>query len=116
LIIVVLALSLSAFGMAVTAVSRTMQQLNAIGSVGAFGMAMLGGAWVPVSSMPGWAQTIAPLMPTFWAMKGFRNVILEGGAVADIALPLAVMGVFGVVFALVAAAKFRLEDSKAYYG
>jgi ABC-2 type transport system permease protein len=80
LIIVVLALSLSAFGMAVTAISRTMQQLNAIGSVGAFGMAMLGGAWVPVASMPGWAQTIAPAMPAYWAMKAFRSVILQGGA------------------------------------
>lgn len=116
LIIVVLALSLSAFGMAVTAVSRTMQQLNAIGSVGAFGMAMLGGAWVPVSSMPGWAQTIAPVMPTYWAMKGFRSVILEGGGMTDIVNPVLVMVAFGAVFALLAAAKFRLEDSKAYYG
>lgn len=116
LIIVVLALSLSAFGMAVTAISRTMQQLNAIGSVGAFGMAMLGGAWVPVALMPGWAQAIAPLMPTYWAMKGFRIVTLEGGGVWDIAEPLLVMGVFGIVFALFAAAKFRLEDTKAYYG
>lgn len=115
-IIVVLALSLSAFGMAVTAVARTMQQLNAIGSVGGFGMAMLGGAWVPVSSMPGWAQTIAPVMPTYWAMKAFRSVILEGGGVADILVPLLVMAGFGVAFTLLAAAKFRLEDTKAYYG
>lgn len=116
LIIVVLALSLSAFGMAVTAVARTMQQLNAIGSVGGFGMAMIGGAWVPVSSMPGWAQAIAPVMPTYWAMKAFRSVILEGGGVADIVVPLLVMAGFGVAFTLLAAAKFRLEDTKAYYG
>ena len=116
LIIVVLALSLSAFGMAITAISRSMQQLNAIGSVGAFGMAMLGGAWVPVALMPGWAQAIAPIMPTYWAMQGFKSVILEGGGVSDIMQPLLVMVAFGVVFALVAAAKFRLEDTKAYYG
>jgi ABC-2 type transport system permease protein len=65
LVIVVLALSLSAFGMAITAMTRTMQQLNAIGSVGGFAMAMIGGAWVPVESMPGWAQAIAPAMPTY---------------------------------------------------
>lgn len=116
LIIVVLALSLSAFGMAVTAVSRTMQQLNAIGSVGAFGMAMLGGAWVPVASMPGWAQAVAPAMPTYWAMRGFRSVILEGGGVGDIVAPLLVMAGFGVAFTVMAAARFRLEDAKAYYG
>lgn len=116
LIIVVLAASLSAFGMAVTAVSRTMQQLNAIGSVGAFGMAMLGGTWVPVAAMPGWAQTIAPALPTYWAMKGFRSVILEGGGVGDILVPLLVLVGFGIAFTIMAAARFRLEESKAYYG
>ncbi len=115
-IIVVLALSLSAFGMAVTAVSRTMQQLNAIGSVGGFAMAMLGGAFVPVSAMPGWAQAIAPVMPTYWAMKGLRSVVLEGGGLGDIVGPVLVMVGFGVLFTVLAAAKFRLEDTKAYYG
>jgi ABC-2 type transport system permease protein len=116
LIIVVLSLSLSAFGMAVTGVARTMQQLNAIGSVGGFGMAMLGGAWVPVSAMPGWAQAIAPVMPTYWGMKAFNSIILEGGNLADVVLPLLAMVGFGVLFTVLAAAKFRLEDTKAYYG
>ncbi|MBI4259068.1 MAG: ABC transporter permease [Actinobacteria bacterium] len=116
LVVVVLALSLSAFGMAVTALARTMQQLNAIGTVGGFGMAMLGGAWVPVSAMPGWAQAVAPAMPTYWAMKAFRAVVLDGGGVPDVVVPVLVMAGFGVAFTLLAAAKFRLEDSKAYYG
>ena len=116
LIIVVLAVSLSAFGMAVTAVSRTMQQLNAIGSVGAFGMAMLGGTWVPVAAMPGWAQAVAPAMPTYWAMKGFRSVILEGGGVGSVMVPMLVLIGFGVAFTILAAMRFRLEEAKAYYG
>jgi ABC-2 type transport system permease protein len=116
LLIVVLALSLSAFGMAVTAVSRTMQQLNAIGSVGGFAMAMFGGAFVPVSAMPGWGRAIAPMMPTYWAMKGFRSVVLEGGGLGDIVVPSLVILGFGVMFTLLAAARFRLEDTKAYYG
>lgn len=115
-LIAVLALSLSAFGMAVTAVARTMQQLNAIGSVGGFAMAMLGGAWVPVSSMPGWAQAIAPAMPTYWAMEAFRTVILEGGTLADVLGPALALVAFGVLFAVLAAARFRLADPKAYYG
>lgn len=116
LTIVVLALSLSAFGMAVTAVARTMQQLNAIGSVGGFGMAMLGGAWVPVAAMPGWAQAIAPFLPTYWAMEAFNAVILDGGGVRDVVVPLLAMAGFGLLFTGLAAAKFRFEDTKAYYG
>lgn len=116
LVIVILALSLSAFGMAITALTRTMQQLNAIASVGGFALAMIGGAWVPVSTMPGWAQAIAPVMPTYWAMRAFRSLILEGGGLDEVALPILVLAGFGVLFTVVAAAKFRFEETKAYYG
>lgn len=116
LLIVVLALSLSAFGMAVTAVSRTMNQLNAFATVGGFAIAMLGGAFVPVSAMPGWAQAIAPALPSYWAMKGFRSIVLEDGGVGDIVVPVLVLIGFGLLFTALAAAKFRFEDTKAYYG
>jgi ABC-2 type transport system permease protein len=112
----VLALALSAFGMLVTAVAKTMNQLNAIGSVGGMAMAMLGGAWVPVALMPGWAQAVAPLLPTYWAMEGFRDVILEGGGVADVALPVVMMAGFGALYTAVAAMRFRFEDTKVYFG
>jgi ABC-2 type transport system permease protein len=115
-LIVILSLSLSAFGVAMTSVTRTMQQLNAVASVGGFALAMIGGAWVPVSTMPGWAQAMAPAMPTYWAMKGFRSLILEGGGLPDVAFPILVLLAFGVLFTLVAAAKFRFEEPKAYYG
>lgn len=115
-IIAALALALAAFGLAVTAVARTMQQLNAIGSIGGFAMAIIGGAFVPVASMPGWAQAVAPAMPTYWAMKAFTSVILEGGGMGDVLVPVATMLAFAVLFGLLSAARFRLEDTKAYYG
>lgn len=116
LLIVVLALALSAFGMLITAVARTMNQLNAIGSVGGMAMAMLGGSFVPVSAMPGWAQAVAPTMPTYWAMKGFRSLILEAGGIADVLVPVLVLAGFGAAFTVLAALRFRFEDSKVYWG
>jgi ABC-2 type transport system permease protein len=116
LLIGMVALTLSAFGMLVTAIARTMNQLNAIGSVGGMAMAMLGGAWVPVATMPGWAQAVAPALPTYWAMEGFRGVILEGKGVSAVMVPLLVMLGFGVVYTAVAAARFRFEDTKVYFG
>jgi ABC-2 type transport system permease protein len=115
-LIVVLALCLSAFGMLITALSRTMNQLNAIGSIGGVAMAMLGGAWVPVDVMPGWAQAVAPILPTYWAMQGFEDVILEGAGLAQVVVPVVIIAAFGVLFAALAAWKFRFEDSKVYYG
>jgi len=116
LVLVVLALSLNAFGLAITAVSRTMQQLNALGSVGGFAMAMIGGAMIPVAVMPDWAQAIAPLMPTYWAMRALESVILKGSGLVEILPQVLVLAAFGVAFALVAAAKFRFDETKAYYG
>jgi ABC-2 type transport system permease protein len=49
-------------------------------------------------------------------MKGFRSVVLEGGGFGDIMVPSLVILGFGVLFTLLAAARFRLEDTKAYYG
>jgi ABC-2 type transport system permease protein len=115
-LIVVLALCLSAFGMLITALSRTMNQLNAIGSIGGVAMAMLGGAWVPVDVMPGWAQAIAPILPTYWAMQGFEDVILQGAGLTQVVTPIVIIAAFGLLFAVLAAWKFRFEDSKVYYG
>jgi ABC-2 type transport system permease protein len=116
LLVAVLALALSAFGMLVTSVTRTMNQLNAVGSVGGMAMAILGGAWVPVAMMPGWAQAIAPFLPTYWAMEGFRDVILLGRGVPAIVLPVLAMAGFGLVYTAVAAMRFRFEDTKTYFG
>jgi len=116
LLIFVLALALSAAGMLVTAVAKSMNQLNAVGSVGGTALALLGGAWVPVEAMPDWAQAVAPGLPTYWAMDGFRGVILDGTGLADALLPALVIAGFGALFTGLAAWRFRFEDTKAYFG
>jgi ABC-2 type transport system permease protein len=116
LLVATVALSLCAFGMLVTAIARTMNQLNAVGSVGGMAMAMLGGAWVPIASMPGWAQAIAPALPTYWAMRGFRGVILEGRGVSHVVVPVLVMAGFALLYTVIAAVRFRFEDTKVYFG
>lgn len=115
-VVLAVSASLTAFGVAVTAVARTAQQLNAMGSAGSMVFAVLGGAFVPVDVMPGWAQLVAPATPTYWAMRGFRAVILESGGLAEVALPVAVLAGLTALFAGVAAVRFRFEESKAYFG
>ena len=115
-LIVVLAVSLSAFGMFVTSITSTMNQLNAVGSVGGIALALLGGAWAPVETMPDWAQVIAPAIPTYWAMEGFTEVILEGGGLGVVVVPALVLLAFAALFTALSAWKFRFEDTKVYFG
>lgn len=111
-----LACALTAFGVMITALTRSSQQLNLVSSATSVIFAGVGGAIAPLDSMPGWALQIAPLTPTYWAMRGFRAVILEGGSAADAAPMLAMMGLFTVAFTIVTIKRFQFDESKTTWG
>jgi ABC-2 type transport system permease protein len=106
------AICLVMLGVAVTALSRTVQQANAFAMVGLVLFGSIGGALVPINVLPTWAQDVAPATPTYWAMRGFRSVILDGRATEGVLLPVAVLLGMSLVFGLVAAARFRFDDTK----
>jgi ABC-2 type transport system permease protein len=99
-------------GFLLLSVCRSVIQLNALTNAGAMLLGGLGGALTPVEFLPGWAQAIAPFVPTYWAMEGFRAVTLEAGGMADVAGPIAVLLGFSVVFAGVAMRRFDVEATK----
>ncbi|GMQ86398.1 MAG: hypothetical protein BMS9Abin07_1975 [Acidimicrobiia bacterium] len=115
-IVIVFSISMVAFGMAITALSRTSQQLNTFANVGGILFAAIGGALVPIAVLPGWVQSIAVVIPTFWAMTGFRDVILDGAGFSDVVVPMLILVLFAVGFAAIAGVRFRLEESKVYVG
>jgi len=104
------ALLLIALGFAVTATCQTVMQANAVTYVGGLAGACIGGALMPYSTLPAWAQAISPLIPQYWAMRGYQNAILDRGE--SVLLPPAMMLLFTVAFAAVAAWRLRFEDSK----
>ena len=55
---------------------------------------------------------MAPFTPAYWAMKGFREVTIQPGGLADVAVPLLVLTGFSVAFAVIAALRFQVEDTK----
>ena len=115
MIVIAFSLSMLAFGMAITALSRTSLQLNMFANLGGIVFAGIGGALVPITVLPDWVASIARFTPTYWAMDGFLGVILEGEGVADVILPTLVLLVFAAVFTAIAAVRFRFEETKIYY-
>lgn len=101
-----------ALGFMLLALCRSVIQLNALTNAGAMALGGLGGALSPVELLPGWAQALAPFVPTYWAMQGFREVTLEGGGLGDVAVPVAVLFGYAVAFAAVALARMDVESSK----
>jgi ABC-2 type transport system permease protein len=111
-LVIALAICLVMLGVVSTALSRTVQQANAFAMVGLVLFGSIGGALVPINVLPAWAQTVAPVTPTYWAMRGFRSVILDGTDVSGVWLPVAVLFAMSLFFALVSVAKFRFDDTK----
>ena len=87
----VFSVSLVLLGVAVTAVCHSAQQANAFSYAGIVLFGAIGGAMVPLSVLPGWAKTIAPVTPTYWAMRGFQSVILDGQGMAAMLAPIAAL-------------------------
>ena len=110
LVCLALAICLVAVGTLLAAVLKTQQQLNAISNLGAMVLAGISGALVPLSVLPGWAKTVAPIAPQYWAMRGFRATILEGGGLSSVALPVVVLLAIGAVCATVALLRLRFDD------
>jgi ABC-2 type transport system permease protein len=72
----------------------------------------IGGALVPFSVLPGWARTIAPVTPTYWAMRGFRSVILDAQGVGGVTTPVGVLLGMALLFAIVALRRLRFDQAK----
>jgi ABC-2 type transport system permease protein len=106
------ALCLVMLGVAVTAVCRTLQQANAVAFGGLVLFGAIGGALVPINVLPAWAHTLAPATPTYWAMRGFRSVILSSSGLNAVTLPATILLAMSLAFAAISVAKFRLDDTK----
>ncbi|GAA2279038.1 hypothetical protein GCM10010415_54250 [Streptomyces atrovirens] len=107
-----LALCVVMVGMALVALCRTISQLSVIANILALVFAGLGGALTPQSAMPDWAGPFAPAVPSYWAMRGFNEVILRGGGVADVLLPAGVLCAFTAGLTVVTLAFFRADHRK----
>ena len=115
LVIVAYALCIVALIMLVSSTLRTVNQVNAFQNVGAMAFAGLGGALVPITQLPGWAQAVGRFTPAYWAMRGHRAVFLEAGGVLDVLLPVCVLIVSGALMTAFATVRFRVDESKQFF-
>ncbi|WP_329014425.1 ABC transporter permease [Streptomyces sp. NBC_00690] len=107
-----LALCVVMLGMALVALCRTVSQLLVFANLAALFFAGLGGALTPHSALPEWALPIAPAVPSYWAMRGFSTVVLDGGGVRSVLLPASLLCLFAIGLTAVTLAFFRTDHRK----
>lgn len=109
LILVVLMASLvtAGFSLLIASLGKTEAQSRGLSMFAVIVMVMLGGAWFPLSMMPSYMKTISTVIPVRWAIDGVDAMMYRGGGLTDAAMPIAMMGLFAVIFTSIALVRLR---------
>jgi ABC-2 type transport system permease protein len=91
------------WGMLITAVARTPNQVTMAGTALMLTFGILGGSFFSTNNLPVWLQILSKLTPNAWGMDGFTT-LASGGGMQDIFVPVLALLVMGA--ALFAAAVF----------
>jgi len=108
-LIVVVSAAATGWGTLLAAFARTPAQVGSVGSALMLLFGMLSGAFIPLSTFPGWLQTLAHISPNAWGLDAFTT-LARGGALAAITPGLAALLVMAVVLFAAATALFRRNN------
>jgi ABC-2 type transport system permease protein len=111
LIVMVLAfaLAITSLSMMMAALTKTLAQANALGTVIVLSISSLGGAWWPLDIVPGWMQTVGRFSPMSWAMDGFQDIITRGLGFTAVLPEAGVLLAFAAIFLFVGIWRFQYE-------
>jgi ABC-2 type transport system permease protein len=110
LMIVVLALFVSALGLLVGVIARGEDQVILFAMVFMFVLTALAGAWFPLDVTGPAFNTIGHLTPGAWAMDGFQNIVVRGMGFSSVLLPAAVVFGYAVLVFSLALWRFRYAE------
>src|SRR5205807_5585779 len=91
-ILLVTAVAMSAVGIATAAAVIVIKRGQLLSGLAIFGMSLAGGAFFPVSVLPGWLQALGKVVPPHFAFDGLRSALYRGGGWANDVLILAAFG------------------------
>jgi ABC-2 type transport system permease protein len=93
--------------MLIGAISTNAEQAGALGVFLGMALGALGGAMVPLTFMPPVMQSIAQLMPHYWAITGLQSLVRDGGTLASVAVNVLVLAGYGAALVALATWRFR---------
>lgn len=86
---------------------KTSKQQQAIGSIMIVSTSMLGGVYWPLEIVGDLMQKIALIVPQYWAISGFQELMAAGAGLSDIWLQLLILGGFALTFLSVGLTRIR---------
>jgi ABC-2 type transport system permease protein len=89
------------WGLLLTAIAKTPNQVSAIGSAMMLTFGILGGGFVNTDNMPTWFRAVTKITPNAWGMDGFNTLAL-GGGLHDILTPILALLAMGLLLFAIA--------------
>jgi ABC-2 type transport system permease protein len=86
--------AMSALGIVTAAAVLAFKRGETISGVAIFGMGLVGGAFFPVSVLPGWLEALGKVVPPRFAFDGLRDALYAGSGWAGDALVLVAFSAF----------------------
>lgn len=105
----ILAIVFAAMGImsTVAVFSKTEERAGALSSIVVLALSLLGGNFMPISQAPKIFRTLALFTPNGWALRGFTDLVADGGGIASVTTHIAIIVGFGLVTGLVALSQTR---------
>ncbi len=96
-------------GFLLTSAARTSEAARGLSSMVAFPMMFLSGVFFPITTLPGWLQTVVHVLPLTWLTDAMHRVMNDGAGLTAIGLDLLVLGGWALVTFAIATWRFRWD-------
>lgn len=97
-------------GLAISSISSTQQQAMFTAFFFIIIFALLSGLFTPISSMPGWAQTLTAFNPLSYFVEVMRKVYLTGSSFFDVKRQFGMTCLFALLFNALAILSYRKKE------
>lgn len=112
LVSVAFAMAVAGLSLVIVAFCRNYQQAVALGNLAAIVLGGLGGALTPSQTLPAWIRPLGNATPSYWAMRGYRAVILQSGGMSDAVVSVIVLLAIAVVLLAIGCWRFSMGEAK----
>jgi len=109
LVIVLVALCSSAFGILVAAFARTESQIGGLSTLLMYGMGLVGGCIIPLFILEQFLGPLPKIVPHYWANRALVDLMVRGRGLADVTVEIAALLGFTVLFFAIGVWRFKFD-------
>jgi ABC-2 type transport system permease protein len=109
LVTILVALCSTSLGILLAAIARTESQVGGISTLFLWVAGLVGGAFIPAFVLGDFLNAIGKVVPHYWAIQAYTDLMVRGQGVTDILPELGVLAGFTAVFFVIGMIRFRFD-------